>query len=59
MHDVLSFMLVVVDGELKSVGGWCHGEVLQAYKNRKQPTVRVLWDPVTDVGDYEEAREGD
>ena len=33
--DVLSFMPVVVDGELKSVGRWCQGEMLRAYKGRK------------------------
>ena len=57
--DVLSFMPVVVDGELKSVGRWCQGEMLQSYEGSKQPTVRVLWDPMPGVGGYEEAREGD
>ena len=57
--DVLSFMPVVVGGELKSVGRSCQGEVLRAYEGRKQPTVRVIWDPIPDVGVYEEAREGD
>ena len=57
--DVLSFMPVVVDGESKSVGRWCQGEVLGAYEGRKQPTVRVLWYPMPGVGGYEEAREGD
>ena len=42
-----------------SVGRWCQGEVLRAYEGRKQPTVRVLWDPMPDVGSYKEAREGD
>ena len=54
--DVLSFMPVVVDGELKSVGRWFQGEVLRAYKGRKQPTLRILWDTMPDVGGYEEAR---
>ena len=29
------------------------------YGGRKQPTVRILWDPMPDVGGYEEARKGD
>ena len=57
--DVLSFMNVVDDGENKSVGRWCQGEVLQAYEGRSKPTVRVLWDPMPDVGGYEEATETD
>ena len=57
--DVLSFMPVVVDGELNSVGRWCQGEVLRVYEGRKNPTVRVLWDTIPDVGGYEEEREGD
>ena len=57
--DVLSFMPVIVNGEEKSVGRWCQGEVTRAYKGRNQPTVRVLWDPMPDVGGYEEARETD
>mmetsp|Transcript_29604 Transcript_29604/g.62781 ORF Transcript_29604/g.62781 Transcript_29604/m.62781 type:complete len:567 (+) Transcript_29604:520-2220(+) len=57
--DVLSFMPVIVDGEEKSVGRWCQGEVLRAYTERKKPTVRVLWDPMPDVGGYEEAKETD
>ena len=40
--DVLSFMPVFVDKELKSVGRWCKGKVLQAYESRKHLTVRVL-----------------
>ena len=52
-------MPVVVDGELKSVGRWCQGEVLRAYEGRNQLTVRVLWDPMPYVRGYEEAREGD
>ena len=54
--DVLSFMPLVIDGELKSVGRWCQGEVLRAYEGGNQPTVCVLWDPMADVGGYEEAR---
>ena len=50
--DVLSFMPVVVDGELKSVGRWCHGEVLRACEGRKHLNVRVLWEPMPDVGGY-------
>ena len=57
--DVLSFMPVVVDGELKSVGRWCQGEVLRTYEGRKQLTVHVLLDPMPEVGGNEEAREGD
>ena len=38
---------------------WCQGEVLRAYEGRKQPTVRVLWDPMPNVRGYEEVREGD
>ena len=56
--DVQSFMPVVVDGELKSVGRWCQGKVLRAYGGRKQPTVRNLWDPMPDVGGYRDAMEG-
>ena len=41
------------------MGRWCQGDILQAYKCRKQPTVRVIWDPIPDVGGYEEARETD
>ena len=41
------------------MGRWFQGELLWAYKGRKHPTVRVLWDPMPDVGGYEEAREGD
>ena len=33
--------------------------MLQAYEGRKQPTVRVLWDTMPDVGGYEENREVD
>ena len=33
--------------------------MLRAYEGRNQPTVRVLWYPMPDVGGYEEAREGD
>ena len=33
--------------------------MLRAYKGKNQPNVRVLWDPMPDVGGYEEAREGD
>ena len=51
-------MPVVVDGELKSVGRWCQGKVLRAYKGRKQPTLRVLWDPMPDVGGYKDVRRG-
>ena len=57
--DVLSFMPVVVDGELKSVGRWCQGEVLRVYEGRKKPTFHVLWNPIPEVGGYEEAREGE
>ena len=56
--DVLSFMRVVVYGELKSVGRWCQGELLRVYEGRKHQTFRVLWDPIPDVGGYEESREG-
>ena len=41
------------------MGRWFQGEVLRAYEGRKQPTLRILWDPMPDVGGYEEAREGD
>ena len=57
--DVLSFMPVIEDGEEKSVGRWCQGEVLRVYEGIILPTVRVLWDPMPDVGGYEEARETD
>ena len=57
--DVLSFMDVIVDGEKKSEGRWCQGEVIRAYEGRSKPTVRVLWDPMPDVTGYEEARETD
>ena len=57
--DVLSFMKVVVDEETKSVGRWCQGEVVRVYENRSKPTVRVLWDPMPDVGGYEDAKEAD
>ena len=50
MIDVLSFMPVIVDEGLKSVGRWCQGEVLRAYEGRNQPTVRILWDPMQEVG---------
>ena len=54
--DVLSFMTVTVDGEKKSVGRWCQGKVIRVYDS-KQPMVRVLWDPMPDVGGYKTAKE--
>ena len=47
--DAICFIPVGVDSELKSVGRWCQVEVLRAYEGRKQPTFRVLWDPMPDV----------
>ena len=38
---------------------WCQGEVISVYDDRRQPTVRVLWDPMPDVNGGDEYVESD
>ena len=38
---------------------WCQGEVVDVYENKRQPTVRVLWDPMPDVDGGDETTESD
>ena len=50
-----SFKIEGAEDELR----WCQGEVTKVYDDKRQPTVRVLWDEMTDVDKGGEQIEGD
>jgi hypothetical protein len=55
--DVLYSCTLPDDGG--NVMRWCQGEVIEVYKERLKPIVRVLWDPMPDVEGSEESSETD